>query len=106
MGAIFGVTEMVGWSGFEGAPCSLDRVALLHLPGLPVIFIGFANRRLLGNVDDTHIYTQYYSFVSFHVETSYRFASCAFVVFVFFFGDNFCTWENGNLQAGKVGLMP
>lgn len=32
-----------------------------------------------------YIYTQYYSFVSFHVETSYRFASCAFVVFFLFF---------------------
>ena len=54
MGAIFGVTEMVGWSGFEGAPCSLDRVALLHLPVLPIIFKGFENRRRLGNVDDAH----------------------------------------------------
>ena len=81
MGAIFGVTEMVGWSGFEGAPCSLDRVALLHLPVLPIIFKGFANRRLLGNVDDAHdIYIYIYT-IWFHVETSYRFASCAFVVF-------------------------
>ena len=101
MGAIFGVTEMVGWSGFEGAPCSLDRVALLHLPVLPVIFIGFANRRLLGNVDDTYIYIYTILFL--------RFVPCGNILQIrimrvccFFFVFLVTTFAHGKTETSKL----